>query len=293
LKVINTIGYYLVLFLFRIITLLPIKVAFLISEVLTLFIFHIIGYRKKVIYLNLRNSFPDKSDIEIKYIAKKYYRHLSVMIVENVYLRFISNKDIKNRLILENKELFDNLYKAKKNIIIMLGHLGNWEFAGGLSYIIDYKGIAVYKKLSSDIFDKIYFDIRKRVGVEPIEMKNILRSIVKLNLESKPYMLFMVADQAPNENSIWINFLNQDTDVFTGSEKLAKKFDMPVVYLDVIRHKKGVYRLTPHLITENPKTTTNYYITKQYFKLLETSINKNTRYWLWSHRRWKHIKPNK
>jgi KDO2-lipid IV(A) lauroyltransferase len=263
----------------------------LISEILTLFIFHIIGYRKKVVYNNLSNSFPEKSKKEIKHIARKYYRHLSVMIVENIYLRFISTEEMKNRLILENREIFDELYDSNRNIIVMLGHFGNWEFAGGVSNLIKYKGVAVYKKLSSGIFDKIYFDIRTKVGVEPIEMRSVLKEVIKLNSKQQPYMLFMVADQAPNDrNSLWIKFLNQSTDVFIGAEKIAKKFNMPVVYLEVIRHKKGIYRLIPQIITTKPTETEEFEITKQYFRFLEKSIVKSPRYWLWSHRRWKHTK---
>ena len=263
----------------------------MLSEIITLFVFHIIGYRKKVILGNLTNSFPNKTESEINHIARKYYRHLSVMIVENIFLRFVSDKNFENRIILENKEIFDNLYKQNRNAIVMLGHFGNWEFTSGLTRLLSYKGAAVYKKLSNRAFDKLYFTIRKRLGVQPIEMNDVLRKVIELNSQPNPYLLFMVADQSPSsKNSHWINFLNQDTDVFLGSEKIARKFNMPVIYLEVIRYKKGVYRMIPTVITTKPQSTEPFEITETYFKMLEKSINRSPRYWLWSHRRWKHKK---
>ncbi len=282
--------YYIILALFRVLTLLPLKLLFLISEIITFFVYHLIGYRKKVVLNNLQKSFPDKDKKELKHIARKYYRHLSVMIVENIFLRFVTKNNFNHRIKLENREVFDNLHKQGKNAIVMMGHLGNWEFASGLTRILPYSGVAVYKQLSSPAFDKIYFDIRKRLGVQPIEMKNILRRVVELNKKTEPHLLFMVADQAPanNDNNHWITFLNQETDVFLGSEKIAKKFDMPVIYIEIIRHKKGIYRITPQIITLTPKQTAPFEITEKYFKLLENSIIKSPRYWLWSHKRWKH-----
>ncbi|MBI9067717.1 MAG: lysophospholipid acyltransferase family protein [Salinivirgaceae bacterium] len=285
----NKIQYFFIIAAFHFLASLPLFLLFLISEVITFFVYYVIRYRREVVLNNLINSFPDLELSKIHRISRKYYRHLSVMIVENIYLRFISKKNIRKRLIFKNKELFDQLYESKKNVIIMMGHFGNWEFAGGLSNLIPYKGAAVYKKLSSPVFDKIYFDIRTRVGVQPIEMKESFRQIYNLNKQKDPFALFMVADQAPmkNETHHWMQFLNQETGVFLGSEKLAKKFDMAVVYIELLRYKKGIYKVIPTLITENPNETADFEITEKYFHLLEESINRSPRYWTWSHRRWK------
>ena len=288
---IQTFQYYLIISVFRIITLIPLKILFLISEIITLFVYHIIGYRKKVIIENLKYSFPKKSETEIKHIARKYYRHLSIMIVENIFLRFVTTKDFSQRIILENKEIFDTLYKENRNAIVMLGHFGNWEFTSGLTRLLPYTGAAVYKQLSNPVFDKLYFNIRERLGVQPVEMNEVLRKVLELNQQKTPYLLFMVADQAPvSKNSHWIKFLNQETNVFLGSEKIAKKFNMPVIYLEVIRYKKGIYRMIPQVITNKPQETDTFEITEKYFNLLEDSIKRSPRYWLWSHRRWKHEK---
>jgi KDO2-lipid IV(A) lauroyltransferase len=267
---------------------------FFVSELITFFVYRIIGYRKKVVFNNLSNAFPDATVKEIQHIARKYYRHMSVMIVENIYLRFANQKKMENHLVLENKELLMRLYEQHKNVVFMLGHYGNWEMAGILAKILPYKFAAVYKQLSSKIFDRIYFDIRSRMGVEPIEMKDIVRRMHQLNTQREPFALIMVADQAPASGGKkhWVRFLNQETAVYLGSEKLAAKFDMAVVYLELTRIKKGKYRVKPTLISDKPMQTKTFEITEQYFDLLQASILNGTRFWLWSHRRWKHQREN-
>ncbi len=286
----NQLIYVITICWFRILTLLPLWLLFFLSEIITFFVYRILRYRRKVVISNLTASFPDRDSAEIKRIARKYFRHLSVMIVENIYLRFATEKSFNKKLTIENVELFNRLYAQKRNVIVMLGHFGNWEYGGGLTRFVPYKGAAVYKKLSSPVFDKIYFDIRKRTGVEPVEMQEVFRKVSSLNTEAEPYMLFMVADQSPmrSDNQHWLTFLNQPTGVFLGSEKLARRFDMPVIYIELHRVKKGSYKIVPTLISDKPKETNPNEITEKYFKLLEHSINKSPRFWLWSHRRWKH-----
>ncbi len=291
-SVFNQLIYLVTICWFRILTLLPLWLLFLLSEVITFLVYRVLKYRRKVVISNLTNSFPNRDSKEIHRIARKYFRHLSVMIVENIFLRFASDKSFNKRLTIDNTKLFDDLYKQKRNIIVMLGHFGNWEYGGGLTRLLPYKGAAVYKQLSSPVFDKIYYDIRKRVGVEPVEMHEVFRKVTALNAEKNPYILFMVADQSPmhSDNQHWLTFMKQETGVFLGSEKLAQRFNMPVIYIELRRVKKGSYKIVPTLISDNPKETYTNEITAKYFKLLEQSIIKSPRYWLWSHRRWKHEK---
>lgn len=292
-KTLDKLFYYLVLVWFRLISLVPLKVLFLLSEVVTFLVYRLVGYRKKVVFQNLTNSFPERTPEDIKRIARKYFRHLSVMIVENMYLRFVPKKRFSSMLNIEDTTLLDRFYKENKNLIIMLGHFGNWEYGSVITNFTRYKGAAVYKKLSSSVFDKIYFDIRSRLGVEPIEMHEVFRKVIKLNQSTDPYILFMISDQSPmkNDPQHWFTFLNQPTGAYTGSEKLAVRFDMPVLYMDMKRVKKGSYNVKLSLISDSPKETQAHEITEKYYALLEQSIQKSPRFWLWSHRRWKH-KPN-
>ncbi len=286
----HQISFALVWVVFRLLTLIPLPILFLLSEGITFLVFRLLGYRRKVVFDNLQKSFPNYNAIKIKQIGRKYYRHLSVMMVENIYLRFTSKKQFEKRLFVKNPELFNRFFNEGKNVIVVLGHFGNWEFGSGIVQKIQHRGLAVYKKLSSPVFDRIYFDIRSRLGMKPIEMKTVFKALVSERDNNTPYALFMVADQAPmhGETQCVTNFLNQKTGFYLGAEKLAKRFDMPVVYIELHRTKKGYYNLTPTLITDKPKETQEHEITQQFAGLLEESIKRSPRYWLWSHKRWKH-----
>lgn len=290
----HKIKHALILVSFRIFSMIPMPVLFLFAELITVVVHYVIGYRKKVIVKNLENSFPQCSQQEIKQITRKYYRHLSAMIIENICLRFITKNQIKKRVIIENPELFEQLKAKNKNIILITGHFGNWEYIAPLPRLMGYKGAAVYKKLSSKAFDKLYYDIRNRLGSQPIEMKESLRKLHALHNAKEPFALTMVADQAPpnRDSNHWMAFLNQDTAIFEGSERFAVKFDMAVVYLETMRIKNGIHKIIPTLITDNPKATHKHFISEKFFELLEESIKKQPHFWLWSHKRWKN-KRNK
>jgi KDO2-lipid IV(A) lauroyltransferase len=294
---IQKLQYFIILAIFRLFTLLPLGALYLFSRGFTFLIYTVFGYRKKVVFDNLQNAFTEKPESEIEQIAAKYYSHLSALIIENLYLRFAKHKSVERRISIENPEIFEELKGQGKNLILMLGHTGNWEYPAALFQSLPYTGAAVYKQLSNPAFDKVYYEIRKRTGVEPVEMKEVLRKLIEWTKKQTPFALCMVADQAPMESDTnhWITFLNQDTDVYSGSEKLAKKFDLAVLYIEVERLRKGYYKLIPHVITTHPKETKEFEITERYFQLLEKSIIKNPPYWLWSHRRWKHKRmlPNK
>lgn len=286
----NNLSYYFLLFILFLFSLLPIKVLYLVAEIFNLIIYRLIGYRKNVVLENLRNSFPDKLEKEIQKICSKFYRHFACLVVENIEIRFVNLKRFKKRYFFENEELFYDLYNKGKNVINMTAHYGNWEYGSGAAGKLPFKAVAVYKELSSKSFDRLLYNVRKRLGNEPIEMNDVLRKVVQLSKSTEQFILSMVADQSPMKGSSkhWTNFLNQDTNVYMGPERIARKFNTAVIYTEIIRHKKGVYKITPKLITENAAETSEFEITETYFKLLEESIKNNPRYWLWTHRRWKH-----
>lgn len=275
---------------FRLLTFIPLPILFLLSEGITFLVFRLFAYRRKVVFENLTKSFPNYSSERIRHIGRKYYRHLSVMIVENIYLRFVSKKQFKKRLTVKNLELFNRFFNEGKNVIVVLGHFGNWEFGSGVVQSIKHRGLAVYKQLSSPVFDRIYFDIRSRLGMKPVEMKAVFKTLVNERKTEESFALFMVADQAPmrGEPQYFTTFLNQKTGFYLGTEKLARRFDMPVIYIELHRAKKGYYNLTPTLLTDKPQQTQPYEITQKFADVLEESIKRSPRFWLWSHKRWKH-----
>lgn len=286
-------SYYILLAFLFLLSLLPLRLLYLLAEFFNVIIFRLFRYRKKVVLENLRNAFPEKSETDIQTICRKFYRHFACLVVENLEIRFVNLSRFKKRYVFENEELFYDLYSKGKNVVNIAAHIGNWEYASGAAGNLPFKTVAVYKQLSNKTFDKLFIKIRTRLKNEPIEMNDVLRKVVQLAKGKEQFLLSMVADQAPmlSSSKHWITFLNQDTNVFLGPERIAKKFNTAVIYTEIIRHKKGVYKITPKLITENAAEMNEFEITETYFKLLEQSIQKHPRYWLWTHRRWKHKKP--
>jgi KDO2-lipid IV(A) lauroyltransferase len=254
---------------------LPFPLLYLLSDGLCFFAFNLIGYRKKVVYGNLRNSFPNYSEKEIHAIAKKFYSHLFDTILETFKLLTISKKELKKHGVYTNLEVMEEIINQNKSFVILTGHMGNWEWLPTIWHLEGKANIVgIYHKLS-------------RFGIQMITMENTLRGMIAN--KNKLTGTGFISDQTPSaENAYWIQFLNQDTPVFLGAEKLAKKFNYPVVYCHVIKPRRGYYEIKIEIITTEPQATTDYFITEKFNKLLELDIINQPEIWLWSHRRWKH-----
>lgn len=289
---------FIIHFLFKIIacfiSILPFRILYIVSDLLYLKLYYIFRYRKKVVFNNLRNSFPEKSDNEIKKIAKQYYKNLSDIILEVLKTQNMSVKQMQERYKFTNLEIIDKLYKNNKSVIASIGHCGNWEWLGpALQLRTKYEGNAVIKPLSDKFFDKYMSKTRTIFTKNPdclISNKNTLRVLVKNR--NKLTINIFAADQTPlkKNSKYWTKFLNQDTSFFLGPEKIAKALDFAVVFLDIKRVKRGYYNVDVIKITDDAKNTDEYEITQKFHNLLEKSIITNPDNWLWSHRRWKHKK---
>jgi KDO2-lipid IV(A) lauroyltransferase len=188
---------------------------------------------------------------------------------------------------LEGHEVFNDYQASGKPCILVCGHLANWEWAGQALHASNIQLDVLYHPLSSKWFDWFFYHIRSRHGIKPIAMQNALREM--LSRKHIPTATTFIADQSPSpEGCHWLTFLNQDTPVFLGTEKLAKKFNYPVIYGDILRIKRGYYKVRFSLITDTPNDTPDFWITEEHSRRLEYSILEQPENWLWSHKRWKH-----
>ncbi len=257
---------------------------------------YIIRYRISVVRNNIRNSFPDKTDYERECIVNNFYRFMAQLFYESVCTLFISEKKIKQRFRFVNPEIFQQIAEEGQSAVYLFGHYGNWEWMGSFPlWVKQYKVGAIYSRLLNDTFDRIYHKIRSRFGVHCIEKKQTLRELVKWNAEKKPFILGVLADQSPASYDInihlWLKFLNQPTAVISGWASIARKMNCAVGYLDVKVPKRGYYEIHCEIITRDPKSYSEEELVKEYMSRLEKTINSNPQYWLWSHRRWKHVPP--
>jgi len=238
---------------------------------------------------NLKNSFPDRSEAEIKAISRKFYRYLCDLIMESLKTITWNEQQARSRVTMKNVEMLDALHEQGKSIVIVMGHLGNWEWAGpGFSLNCKHQLYVVYRPLVNPYFEKVFSRSRTKFSTQIVAKSNTLRSMVANRKISSATAL--IADQAPHpiNSASWIDFLNQDTAVFSGPEKIAKKLNYPVVYMQVERVKRGYYEVHPTLLAEFPKETADLEITLAFNKILEEGIHKYPETWLWSHKRWKH-----
>lgn len=287
--VFNALLYYLVIIP---ISLLPFPLLYALSDGLYILFYYMLGYRKKVVLQNIRNSFPDKTEKEHIEICKKFYRHFCDLVVESLKTFTISEKEVLKRVICTNPEVIDKYFDQKRSVIIAGGHYNNWElFAVAVDALIKHKTVGIYKPLSNKYFDGKMRGTRSKYGLEMISTKEV-KSFFDTHINVLTATIFGT-DQSPSNpnNAYWMKFLNQDTGVLFGAEKFAKEYNYPVVYGRLNKLKRGHYSLDFTDVTDTPQETAHGEITEKITLLLEKDIQAIPQYWLWTHRRWKHKRP--
>lgn len=286
----STIGFYLALPFLYLISILPFPLFYMVSDGIYVLLYRIIGYRKKVVYENLKNSFPEKTHEELKKIEKQFYHYLVDLFLETLKTLTISKEEAIKRCKLNPKAiaLFNDLCAQKQSCILVMGHFGNWEWAGNTFSLINKQQLyVIYHPLTNKHFDKLMYDMRTRFGSKLYAMKDTMRGMISNRNEINATAF--IADQTPSpENAYWTTFLNQDTPVFWGTEKIAQKLNYQVVYVTINRVKRGYYEVNAEILVNEPKNTKEGEISELHTRQLEKDIKAQPEIWLWSHRRWKH-----
>lgn len=278
----------LFLLLIKPLSYLPFSILYRLSDFFYLLVFYVLKYRQKVVFTNLKNAFPHKTEKEITTIAKGFYRHFCDLIIEAIKMFSISAEELKKRCKILNPELMEHYAQQGKSLIIPAGHYNNWEMAATASHQqIPHQSIGIYAPLKNEFINDHIRKSRARFGLALWPKK-----AVKANFERDKKQLIAVlfgADQSPisAKSAHWMTFLNQETGVMMGSEKYAKQYDYPVVFGKVSKVKRGYYEFEFLPLANNPRATAFGEISEMHTRLLEEIIIENPQYWLWSHRRWK------
>ncbi len=274
----------------RLISLLPFPILYLLSDCLAFKLEYVFRYRKRVIDNNLKNAFPKLTEQERKRIRKQYYRHIADLVMEVIKTGGMKQASFHKRFRILNTALLESYLSKKQSVIIATGHLGNWEWFGVyMSTFPQYNPWAVVKPLSDKFFEQYLNSLRLKFADKGlIDFRKAFREMVKMKAEPSIYLI--AGDQTPTKDEInyWINFLNQDTAVFLGIEKIARSLGHAVLFMDLYRVKRGYYEASLQVITETPAQTEEFEITRAHVKMLEQAIIDRPYNWLWSHRRWKH-----
>lgn len=289
----SAVAYYIFYSLNWLVTLLPLKVLYIFSNLIYFVLYYFPSYRKKVVTANLKNSFPGKTAKEIEIIRKKFYRHLADLFVETLKLTHMSEKQFKERFTVSNLQVIEKLLSEKRDAIAVLGHYNNWEWLGAFPMYTGYKAVSIYKPLQNEYFDRFVNTLRTKHGMVLTPMSNIIREIINDRKNNINTISAFISDQTPIRTEIkyWTNFLNQDTPVYMGTEKVASKYDMAVVFFDIQKIKRGYYNLNIELLFEHTAGLPEHLITETHVRRLEQQIIEKPEFWIWSHRRWKHKRP--
>lgn len=281
--------FYALLYL---LTLLPLRVLYVVSDLLFPLIYHVVRYRRKVVRSNLINSFPDKSKREIISIERKFYHYFCDVFIEAMYRINMTPQEVNRRITFENVELIEKIYAENKSAMLMMAHYGNWEWVSALSLHLPKESplYGVYKRLTNADFDAMTYRLRLKYNMGNIEMRDLFKTMLQMGKAGEKGVFAMVSDQSPRKDSIRFSmmFMNQPTPVIVGTEVLARKFDYPVLILSITRPKRGYYHCKVEMLSASPKDEPEFSISEKYMRRLETDINQNPELWLWTHKRWKY-----
>lgn len=279
--------------LLRLISRLPLGVLYVLADLCFPLLYHVARYRRKVVTENLNNAFPELTPRERRKIRRRFYRWFCDYVVETLKLLTMSRKEMMRRMVIEGVDELERSLEKKPFVFIFLGHYCNWEWVSSIPLWYkkeDTHAAQLYRPLKNKAFDKLFLEMRSRFGGENISKYEALRHILQLRRDGKKTCIGFISDQTPGWNSIhdWVDFLHQDTPVFTGTERIAKKVDAAIFFADIRRVRRGYYHLVLRRMTDEPKAFPDYALTEQYMRELEQIIRRQPHLWLWSHRRWKH-----
>lgn len=281
---------YIGTYFLYILSLLPLPILLFFARLLYYPLYYIVGYRKKVVRENLKKSFPQKSLKEIIKIERTFFKYLADLIFEIIKLNTISEKELRKRVKFNGLAQVEAYFKRGESVLACTGHYGNWELCMlALGLNLSATEYVIYKPLSNEIFEQWFQKWRTRFGNVFVPMRQTLRKVV--STKDQPTMFCFASDQTPvkHETQYSLQFLNQQTAVLLGLEKIALQTNRPIFYFDVISVKRGYYEVECLLLCEEPKATQGHEITDLLFKFLNKTIQREPSFWLWSHKRWKFV----
>lgn len=285
--------YNIIYGIFYLVSKLPYRALYVISDIANLVLYHIVRYRRDIVRRNITSAFPEKSLEECISIERGFYKWFCDYFVETVKLISVSRQELLSRIEFRGIDKIEECFDRGQTCAGILGHYGNWELLSATGLVIKKHPEAVigliYHPLRSQLFDRLFINMRQSMGGVCVPKKDILRYLVSFRSQNLMNLFGYIADQAPRYRNIhlWLPFLNHDTPVFTGAERIMRKMNNAVFYIDVERPERGKYIYTFKLMTDKPGEMPEFEITKKFFVMLEQTIRREPRFYLWSHNRWK------
>ena len=269
---------------------LPMRILYMKSDFFYFLIYYVFRYRKQVVLDNLKLAFPEKPEVELLRIRKKFFKHLMDLMVESVKAFSISEKEILKRYTYSNPELVNKYAAEGRSIALMGAHQSNWEWSISLPKVLNIDMYGAYTKLNNTYYEKVVRDSREKFGVIGYKTSEMVRGMQKRFSAKQQGAYILLSDQSPqlHKTYYWREYFNIKVPIHTGAEMLSKRFDLVVINYVTKRVKRGYYTTEFQLITDTPKEFKDYQITDLYTELTEKNILEQPEYYLWSHKRFKH-----
>ena len=284
--------YHLLLIFFKLVSYIPFRVLYVISDLLFYPLYFVVRYRRKIVRKNLTEPFPDKSLAEIKRIEKRFYHFFIDTSLESCKLLSISPEEIRRRVKFANVDKVNALLHEGRSISVFLGHYGNWEWISstGLWLTKEALIVQIYHKLSNKTMGRLILRLRERFGNKCIDMKHTARFIASESKGDRPLIIGFIADQSPKKREAkhFLDFLNHHVPVLTGTEKITKHYGYEAMFIGVKRIKRGYYECEFSFLHDDPKTLPDFELTALYYRRLEQEILQQPELYLWSHNRFRH-----
>jgi len=285
-------GYYLLFGVAWLLSIIPFWMLYRLSDILYLINFYIVGYRKEVVYRNLRNSFPEKDPAEIDRLARAFYRHFCDFLLESIKGFTVSEKEMDKRFFYRDLDLIRQLEAENRDIALVSAHYNNWEWLALFAAKITQKFLVIYRPLNNKAIDRLTQKIRGRCKPVLAPMEHIFREALKQRAANQLFVAWFLADQRPPQTSrFWTTFLNQEAAFFEGVEKISRKLELAVVFMDIRKVRRGCYEINFTKLFDNGAKTREHEITLACVRKMEEEIKARPEFWLWSHNRFKHIRP--
>lgn len=291
--------YHLLYFLLRLLSYIPLRVLYILSDGMFYILYYLIRYRRKITRRNLTESFPEKSLPEIKEIEKKFYHFFIDMLFESCKMATISPEEMSRRMKFTNVEVVNSILRQGKSVSVYMGHYGNWEWVSSMPLCLELEeGVTaaqIYHKLRNKSMDRLMMQNRERMGALCVEMRKTARYVNEMAINHKASIIGFIADQSPKKKEVhhFLNFLNHKAPVLTGTEKITKHYGFEAFYLDIKKAKRGYYEAEFIKMHEAPQSLPDFELTALYFRFLEQTIRRQPELYLWTHNRFKHAeKPH-
>ena len=268
----------------------PFNVLYVFSDFLRLITYNLLGYRKKIVRSNLIKAFPHKSEDDLKWIEKRFYKHFCDITLEAFKSLTISSEEMQKRMVFKNLDVLTQFEKGNRSVIIMCGHYASWEWMLSIGYHTVSQGYGIYTPIMNKYLNKLIIKIRKKHRGNLISRYSAIQQIKNLHNEGNIAIYGFVSDQSPRPKpkSYWRPFLGVKVPVFVGAEMVARELDFGVVYAKINRVRRGYYEASFELISDQPKKTKLNRITDTFTEWLEQDIYSDPTQYLWTHKRFKH-----